>query len=206
MGTLARTVSLSVALVVATSLAIAPAKAATATPPCLSGFNQVIPVSITLAPGETIVFRRDASCAPLPLASELFGIRAVGAQTGASPATVGATEYSNDGSSWTAVVLQNLGWNPPLLVRYTAPANGATTDAFFVIAGAVGSGSAAGYLYSVTIATTSSAPDYSIWHQAIGRSSADAQCPNGYDPSWQSWPNGGQGGWTCVRDVPMYGR
>ena len=205
MGTGARAILLCIALLVAVSLGIAPAQAVTATPPCLSAFNQVVPVSITLAPGEPIVFSRDASCAPLPAATELFGIRAVGAQTGASPATVGTTEYSDDGSIWNAVALQNVGWNPPLLVRYTAPTNGVTTDAFFVIAGAVGSGSAAGYLYSVTISSPSNAPDYRIWHQAIGRSSADASCPRGYDPSWQSWPNGGQGGWTCVRDVPMYG-
>ena len=40
-----------------------------------------------------------------------------------------------------------------------------------------------------------------IWHQAIGRASAEATCPDGYGASWALWPNGGTGGYVCNRDV-----
>lgn len=44
------------------------------------------------------------------------------------------------------------------------------------------------------------------WMQAVGRSSSDASCPDGFTPSWDTWPNGGKGGWVCNRFVPVYGK
>jgi hypothetical protein len=43
-----------------------------------------------------------------------------------------------------------------------------------------------------------------IWQQAVGRGSSDEACPEGYDPSWMLWPNDGQGGWVCVKNVYTY--
>jgi hypothetical protein len=42
------------------------------------------------------------------------------------------------------------------------------------------------------------------WTQGYGRASADATCDAGWSPSWDYWPNDGQGGWVCVREVPKY--
>jgi hypothetical protein len=44
-----------------------------------------------------------------------------------------------------------------------------------------------------------------MWQQAIGRASATATCPDGYTGSWDTWPNGGTGGFVCNRFVPAYG-
>ena len=44
-----------------------------------------------------------------------------------------------------------------------------------------------------------------MWQQAIGRASATASCPDGYTGSWDTWPNGGTGGYVCNRFVPVYG-
>lgn len=52
----------------------------------------------------------------------------------------------------------------------------------------------------------SSSSPIPIWMQAVGRSSSDASCPDGFTPSWDTWPNGGKGGWVCNRFVPAYGR
>ncbi len=51
-----------------------------------------------------------------------------------------------------------------------------------------------------------------IWHESVGRPSADAPCPvtsakdsaAGWSPwvaTWEQWPNGGDGGFTCTRSV-----
>jgi len=44
-----------------------------------------------------------------------------------------------------------------------------------------------------------------MWQQAYGRTSATDACPSGYTPSWDTWPNGGKGGFVCNRFVPEYG-
>ncbi len=49
------------------------------------------------------------------------------------------------------------------------------------------------------------APAIPMWQQAIGRASATATCPDGYTGSWDTWPNGGTGGYVCNRFVPFYG-
>lgn len=43
---------------------------------------------------------------------------------------------------------------------------------------------------------SSDSPTPPPWLQAIGREAA-AQCPDGMNPSWAMWPNGGTGGFTC---------
>jgi hypothetical protein len=45
-----------------------------------------------------------------------------------------------------------------------------------------------------------------VWMQAVGRSAPDASCPDGFAPSWDTWPNGGKGGYVCNRFVPVYGK
>ena len=179
------------------------AHAASATPVCQQVSNQVTTTQITLAPGETITFSRDATCLFSGVPTEMFGIRAVGAQTGATPATIGTVEYSDDGTTWTVTSGIN-GYNPPLMVRYTAPTNGATSDSFYIYAGAVGSGNA-GYVYNVSVYREVHMRDLTMWHQAYGRASSEDTCRVGYDPSWALWPNGGTGGWTCVREILAYG-
>jgi hypothetical protein len=44
-----------------------------------------------------------------------------------------------------------------------------------------------------------------MWQQAYGRASASDTCQTGYTPSWDTWPNGGKGGFVCNRFVPEYG-
>jgi hypothetical protein len=44
-----------------------------------------------------------------------------------------------------------------------------------------------------------------MWQQAYGRASASDTCLTGYTPSWDTWPNGGKGGFVCNRFVPEYG-
>ncbi len=44
-----------------------------------------------------------------------------------------------------------------------------------------------------------------MWQQAYGRASATDTCLTGYTPSWDTWPNGGKGGFVCNRFVPEYG-
>jgi hypothetical protein len=44
-----------------------------------------------------------------------------------------------------------------------------------------------------------------MWQQAYGRASATDTCQSGYTPSWDTWPNGGKGGFVCNRFVPEYG-
>jgi len=43
------------------------------------------------------------------------------------------------------------------------------------------------------------------WLQAVGRSSANTECPAGWNPSWHEWPNGHTGGFVCVRVIPSLG-
>ncbi len=50
--------------------------------------------------------------------------------------------------------------------------------------------------------TTAAIP---MWQQAIGRASATATCPDGYTDSWDTWPNGGKGGYVCNKFLPAYG-
>lgn len=49
-----------------------------------------------------------------------------------------------------------------------------------------------------------------VWHQSVGRASAEAPCPasteaeiglgwSDWGPSWARWANGGSGGWVCDR-------
>ena len=40
-----------------------------------------------------------------------------------------------------------------------------------------------------------------LWHQAVGRPSADATCDEGWSPSWAEWMNDKQGGYTCERVI-----
>ncbi len=38
------------------------------------------------------------------------------------------------------------------------------------------------------------------WYQATGRATATATCADGWRPSYDLWPNGGTGGFTCERE------
>lgn len=178
------------------------AQAVSVTPDCLSTSNLEVPVAITLAPGESIQFNHNAPCSG---SGYYLGIRPYGARAVNSPLTAGIVESSLNGSTWTVVASGTAqDNNANFVVRYTAPTNGATTDSFYVIAAAYGAGQA-GYLYTVTVASLAAAgPDLTVWHQAVGRPSAQAACPSGYGGSWAQWPNEGTGGWVCVREVWAY--
>lgn len=43
-----------------------------------------------------------------------------------------------------------------------------------------------------------------MWFQSVGRP-ADGVCESGWGASWEQWPNGGRGGFTCNRVVPGIG-
>ena len=53
--------------------------------------------------------------------------------------------------------------------------------------------------------TTVSASPIPAWVQAYGRASADATCLEGWNPSWDLWPNDGKGGFVCQRSIPSLG-
>lgn len=55
---------------------------------------------------------------------------------------------------------------------------------------------------SVAIYVTVTATDIPrrMWFQSTGRDAA-ATCPSGWGASWEQWPNGGTGGFTCNRQV-----
>jgi hypothetical protein len=40
-----------------------------------------------------------------------------------------------------------------------------------------------------------------MWLQSTGRATATTTCPDGTNPSWAMWPNGGTGGYVCDRFV-----
>lgn len=40
-----------------------------------------------------------------------------------------------------------------------------------------------------------------MWMQSIGRTTATSTCPDGMNPSWAIWPNGGTGGYVCDKFV-----
>lgn len=44
------------------------------------------------------------------------------------------------------------------------------------------------------------------WVQGYARAEKSATCIEGWEPSWEQWPNGGKGGYVCTRSVPAYGR
>lgn len=47
--------------------------------------------------------------------------------------------------------------------------------------------------------------DLMAWEQAYQRAGRDDACERGWSPSWQQWPNAGQGGWVCARSVRAFG-
>lgn len=46
--------------------------------------------------------------------------------------------------------------------------------------------------------------DLTIWHQSHARHAQDAQCQEGWQPSWAQWPNAGTGGFVCNRQIYAY--
>ena len=45
------------------------------------------------------------------------------------------------------------------------------------------------------------APGPASWWQSVGRHTADAPCPAGWNPSWAEWMNAGKGGFVCNREI-----
>ena len=64
------------------------------------------------------------------------------------------------------------------------------------------SGAPFAIVYAGSREADSSSP---MWEQSVGRASSSADCPDGYTPSWDTWPNNHTGGYVCNRFVPMYG-
>lgn len=63
---------------------------------------------------------------------------------------------------------------------------------------------------ALTLATPAAADQ--VWHQSVGRASADAACPadsaadtsagwSPWTPSWERWANAGTGGFVCSRAI-----
>jgi hypothetical protein len=57
----------------------------------------------------------------------------------------------------------------------------------------------------VVITGHDSPPPPPPWVQSYGRPSAEAGCDDGWSPSWEQWPHGGQGGYVCTREIPSLG-
>jgi hypothetical protein len=75
-------------------------------------------------------------------------------------------------------------------------------------------GTAASILIAAGLAMAGVAPASAdqVWHQSVGRPSADAPCPtsdaadleagwSAWTGSWEQWANDGTGGWTCSRSI-----
>ncbi len=194
------------ALVVAgTLVAVAPAASAatTSTPvACVVPSQLVIDVAVTVAAGDTLEFTKDPNCPDGP--NFFFGIRPYGSQTENTPATVGVVEASDNGTDWTGAI-DDYSYTVPVKVRYTAPADGTSSDSFYVVAAEQGSG-VAGYLFTVTVggpAASTTPPE--MWFQSYGRAGGDTECLVGWSPSYAMWPNDGTGGWVCDRRVKKFG-
>ena len=82
----------------------------------------------------------------------------------------------------------------------TIRATGALLTASLTIAGSL-------------LAATPAAADQ-VWIQSVQRADSNAACPtdgepateggwlvSAWSPSWEQWPNGGMGGWTCTRSI-----
>ena len=54
--------------------------------------------------------------------------------------------------------------------------------------------------FSIYITVTATDIAEQMWFQSVGRDAA-ATCPTGWGASWEQWPNGGTGGFTCNRQV-----
>lgn len=65
-------------------------------------------------------------------------------------------------------------------------------------------------LSAVALVAATPAAGTLIWHQSVGRAGPDAPCPESSDletaegwtpwaPSWEQWPNSGEGGYVCSR-------
>jgi YVTN family beta-propeller protein len=50
-------------------------------------------------------------------------------------------------------------------------------------------------------ASVTTAVPIPMWMQSTGRTSAADSCPDGTNPSWAMWPNGGTGGYVCDKFV-----
>jgi hypothetical protein len=59
--------------------------------------------------------------------------------------------------------------------------------------------------FNVVASSAADAPPIPDWVQAYGRASADATCIEGWNPSWDLWPNAGTGGFVCQREIPSLG-
>ncbi len=109
--------------------------------------------------------------------------------------------WSSPSLSTTDVI--TVTWGPTALTR-TGSSN---LDDFAVSADLAGQGF---IMVTPTVAGASapsgaaSGPDLTVWHQSLGRATADEACPSGYSPSWAQWPNGHLGGWVCNRELHAY--
>ncbi len=85
-----------------------------------------------------------------------------------------------------------------------------------LVAGGAVLGAAPAQAYEVVVISPGSAAQ--VWHQSFQRPSEDAPCnppaaldipwqaawpqdENTWAKSWEQWPNGGTGGWTCTRSI-----
>lgn len=180
-----RILALSAAALVSVGLLTAPP--ASAVTSVTIDCDEVAPVSFTVTPGEQIRFDVSVGC---------LSALSIGTE-GQFVDFVERVAQINTGGSAVAA------WNTePPSVLYTA---GSTpgTDSIDLIKWLLRT--RVGYrdvvalpAYYMTVPGGDAGP--APWFQAVGRTDKDATCPATYSPSWAQWPNGGTGGWVCVRE------
>jgi hypothetical protein len=147
---------------------------------------------------------RSTSCADYGIALTIRGVpQDIACDVGSE--RTGAYLYVETlGVSAFAGNVVTLTWGTGLLTS-TGSLNGPTIDVQDV--------TLQGVFYFITVTPTlvqssnsaGEAASVLMWQQAYGRASASDTCLTGYTPSWDTWPNGGKGGFVCNRFVPEYG-
>ena len=91
----------------------------------------------------------------------------------------------------------------PGSVTYVFPSDVTVTD--IEIRSVNGTSPGGNYTVSCTARAPLGAAARPAWLQATARASEQERCPDEWAPSWHEWPNGGRGGWVCVRTIPALG-
>jgi hypothetical protein len=99
-------------------------------------------------------------------------------------------ENSSSFVLYSGVVDYNINQGPAAYDSAVCFARGLTTDSF--------GGELLVPAYSACSGNEGTPPP--SWYQGTGRDGATAQCPDGWSPSWNLWPHGGTGGFTCDRE------
>ena len=175
------------------------------------------PVTVTGQPGDTVVFTMASpACDTFPNPWYIYDWNGV---LGQDLTAAGFLTYVSQSSGRQGVCQNYCGrephdWyatgdgGPPFNANPTITAVIAATDG---LGNPLVSGDTLGVVnegaedYRILFQSSSEPTAIPMWQQAIGRPSATATCPDGYTPSWDTWPNNHTGGYVCNRFVPAYG-